>query len=161
ALAPTLAPRGDTPEWTWITAVLLVDVAHVWSTAFIVYLDPVERSRRPWLYGLTPVAAWLAGVALYVRSAVAFWRRLACLAVFHFVRQQYGWVALYRARGGERARLGGLVDGATIYLATLYPLLRWHADLPRPFAWFVDGDFARGVPGAVATAAGVVYVIAL
>ena len=49
ALAPVLGIGADAPEWSWITAVLLVDVAHVWSTAFVVYLDPVEWRRRPLL----------------------------------------------------------------------------------------------------------------
>jgi len=38
--------KADTPEWTWVAAVLLIDVAHVWSTLFRVYLDPVEFRRR-------------------------------------------------------------------------------------------------------------------
>ena len=40
-------------------------------------------------------------MALYSRGELVFWRALAYLAVFHFVRQQYGWMALYRARMGE------------------------------------------------------------
>ena len=32
-----------------------------------------------------------------------------------------------------------------IYIATLYPLLYWHAHLPRGFTWFVPGDFVQGV----------------
>lgn len=148
---------GDSPEWTWITAVLLVDVAHVWSTAFVVYLDPAEWRRRPALYALTPLAAFAAGVALHAWGEAVFWRALAYLAVFHFVRQQYGWVMMYRARSGERDRAGRWLDGATIYLATLYPLLVWHSELPRAFSWMKPGDFAAGVPGEVATAAGWIY----
>ena len=64
-----------------------------------------------------------AGVALYACGAGVFWRAIAYLAVFHFIRQQYGWVMMYRARNGERDRLGRWLDGATIYLATLYPLV--------------------------------------
>jgi hypothetical protein len=156
ALATTLAPSGATPEWTWITAVLLVDIAHVWSTAFVVYLDPVERARRRLLYVAVPVAAYAAGVALYAGGEDAFWRVLAYVAVFHFVRQQAGWVALYRAREGDRSRVGRVIDVGTIYAATLYPLAVWHS-APRSFAWFRDGDFAPGLPPAVATVAGVVY----
>jgi hypothetical protein len=157
ALAPLVtsaAAPGATPGWTWLAAVLLVDVAHVWSTAFIVYLDPAELRRRLALYLAVPLACYLAGVALYALGEATFWRAVAYLAVFHFIRQQYGWVRLYRARAGERDRLGALLDGATIYLATLYPLLHWHAHLPREFAWMRDGDFAPGVPPALATAAG-------
>jgi hypothetical protein len=133
---------GDAPEWTWIPGVLLVDVAHVWATLFPVYLDPVERRRHPWLYGLTPLAAWGIGIALHAAGPLLFWRALAYLAVFHFVRQQIGWVALYRARAGERDRRTAILDHAAIYAATLYPLLYWHAHLPRRFAWFLAGDFA-------------------
>jgi hypothetical protein len=160
ALGPALGVGDDgaLPEWGWIVAVLLVDVAHVWSTVFVTYLDPVELRRRPLLYLATPLAGWAAGIAVYaIGGALAFWRGLAYLAVFHFVRQQYGWVMLYRARVGERDALGKQIDGGTIYLATIFPLLWWHAHLPRRFDWFVTGDFADGVPFALATIAGVAY----
>jgi hypothetical protein len=71
-----------------------------------------------------------------------FWRALAYLAVFHFVRQQYGWVALYRARKHEHGKLGFWIDTAAIYLATIFPLIYWHSNLPREFWWFLPNDFA-------------------
>ena len=43
--------------------------------------------------------------ALRAGGEAAFWRAIAYLAVFHFIRQQYGWVMLYRARNGERDRV--------------------------------------------------------
>lgn len=129
----------DAPPWVWLVGVLLVDVAHVWSTLFRVYLDPVERARRPALYYGTPVAAFAVGSALHLHDADLFWRVLAYVAVFHFVRQQYGWVALYRARAGEVT--GRWLDTATIYACTLHPLLVWHLSSPRAFAWMRPGDF--------------------
>lgn len=159
ALALCLIPYGAaTPEWSWLVGVLLVDVAHVWSTAFVVYLDPAELRRRPALYAGVPLACFALGVALYALGGPGwFWRVVAYLAVFHFVRQQYGWVMLYRARGGERDRLGRWLDGATVYAATLYPILYWHAHLPRRFSWMKEHDFVAGVPPWVATLAGYVY----
>lgn len=137
----------DSPDFTWVYAVLLVDVAHVWSTGFRVYFDLDEVRRRPVLYVLTPVLAWLGGVVLYSFGDLVFWRVLAYLAVWHFVRQQYGWVMLYRARLGETT--GRLLDAATIYAATLYPLVWWHAHLPRQFWWFLPGDFGSLPAGLV------------
>ncbi len=134
--------HSDTPEWAWIATILLIDVAHVYSTGFRVYFDRAELRRRPWLYGLTPLMAFGIGWAVYSESVTGFWRALAYLAVFHFIRQQYGWVALYRSRGGETSRLGWWVDASAIYLATIYPLVYWHTHLPRQFWWFRDGDFA-------------------
>lgn len=132
----------DSPEWLWISAVVLIDVAHVYATGFRVYIDRAELRRRPWLYGLVPVLAFVVGVAVYSEGTMLFWRTLAYLAVFHFVRQQFGWVALYRARGRDHDPVGRVIDTAAIYLATLYPLIYWHAH-PRQFSWLVASDFAQ------------------
>jgi len=161
ALGPALGASADAPEWSWITGVLLVDVAHVWSTAFVVYLDPAEWQRRPALYAGTPIAAFALGVALYAWGEGPFWRAIAYFAVFHFIRQQYGWVMMYRARCGERDRLGRWLDGATIYAATLYPLIWWHASLPRRFSWMRDGDFIGGLPAWVIAPARAIYLALL
>lgn len=132
----------DTPGWTWVVAILLIDVAHVYATGFRVYFDRDELARRPWLYGLTPLLAFAISWAVYSESVDAFWRCLAYLAVFHFVRQQYGWVALYRNKAGETYRMGKWIDTSAIYLATVYPLVYWHCHLPREFWWFRPDDFA-------------------
>jgi hypothetical protein len=132
----------QTPEWTWVPAVLLIDVAHVWGTGFRVFFDTGELRRRPWLYALAPLIGFAVSVFLYSRGEMVFWRALAYLAVFHFIRQQYGWVALYRARLGERGKLGRWIDTAAVYISTIYPLIYWHSHLPLRFWWFLPGDFA-------------------
>ena len=133
--------NDESPDWTWISAVLLIDVAHVWSTSFRVYFDAQEYRRRIWLYTLVPVFGYAVGVALYSEGELVFWKALALLAVFHFVRQQYGWVNLYRAKLREKSRLTWWIDAIAIYLATVYPLAFWMTSLPRNFQWFVENDF--------------------
>ena len=152
--------EGDTPGWAWVPAILLIDIAHVWSTGFRVYFDRQELARRPLLYFGVPAASFVLCAALYSEGDHLFWRTLAYLAVFHFVRQQYGWVMLYRARCGERDRAGRLIDTAAIYLATVYPLVYWHAHLPRRFWWFLEGDFIA-LPGLLATVLAPFYWLAL
>ncbi len=150
--------HSDSPEWAWIAGVLLVDVAHVWSTLFRTYLDTDELRRRPLLYTVVPIGAYVIGLSLYEVGSIVFWRCLAYLAIFHFIRQQYGWVALYRSRGGETS--GRWIDTLAIYAATLYPLLWWHAHLPRKFWWFLPNDFAFSIPAkAVAFAAPIYWLI--
>jgi hypothetical protein len=162
ALAPRLAPDGALPPWGWLAFVLAVDVAHVHTTLFRTYFDRAELRARPWLYALLPIACWAFGVALHLRSELTFWRALAYVAVFHFVRQQVGWVMIYRARAGERSRAGRAFDQAVVYASTLFPLAYWHAHLPRAFRWFVDGDFVS-VPalGAIVPALGALEAILL
>jgi hypothetical protein len=152
---------GSTPPWVWIAAVLFIDVAHVHATLFRTYLDREELQRRPLLYTCVPLVCFVAAFALYQAGPLIFWRWAAYLAVFHFVRQQYGWVALYRSRAGERGGLGWLIDTSAIYASTLYPLLWWHAHLPRRFWWFVPNDFATALPPFVATIAAPLYWCAL
>jgi hypothetical protein len=151
---------GESPEWTWITAVLLIDVAHVWSTSFRVYFDVSELKRRFWLYLLVPVFGYAIGVALYSEGELVFWKSLAVVAVFHFVRQQYGWVNLYRRKLNETTRWTWWIDTAAVYMATIYPLAYWMTRLPRAFDWFVAGDFVP-LPAIVETILFPVYVLAL
>ncbi len=152
--------NGDSPEWTWISAVLLIDVAHVWSTSFRVYFDIEEFKRRFWLYLLVPVIGYAIGVALYSEGELVFWKVLAVIAVFHFVRQQYGWVNLYRRKLGETAKWTWRIDAAAVYLASIYPLAFWMTSLPRNFEWFVQNDFVS-LPSMVETVLFPIYVLAL
>lgn len=130
----------ETPLWAWLLFVVGIDVAHVWSTLFRVYLDPEERARRPARALAAPLVAYALGVAAYAVSSHAFWRVLAYVAVWHFVRQQVGWMALYGRRAGSPLAQRRF-DAAAVYAATLGPVLWWHATLPRPFWWFVEHDF--------------------
>ena len=152
--------NDESPDWTWISAVLLIDVAHVWSTSFRVYFDTQEFKRRFWLYLFVPVFGYAVGVALYSEGELTFWRALAIVAVFHFVRQQYGWVALYRRKLGETESWSWWIDTAAIYVATIYPLAYWMTSLPRNFQWFVANDFIQ-LPELVETVLFPIYVFAL
>lgn len=153
--------REETPGWAWVPAIVLCDVAHVWATIFKTYLDPVERRARGGLFVAAPVVGFAASVALYAALGdLAFWRALAYVAIFHFVRQQYGWVALYRAKAGETGALGRVVDTAAIYAATGWPLLWWHTHLPRRFDWFVKGDVVA-LPAGLLHLGTALYALAL
>ena len=131
-----------TPAWVWLVCVLGLDVTHVWSTIYRVYLDRTSFFERPLLFIITPLAAWLVGVMIHHQSAALFWRLLAYFAVFHFVRQQYGWLRLYQRRVETRL-LDRRLETTAIYTATLFPLFWWHTQLPRGFTWFMEGDFVN------------------
>ncbi|MBI5595092.1 MAG: hypothetical protein HY928_03280 [Elusimicrobia bacterium] len=152
---------GGVPPWGWLLLVVGVDVAHVWSTLWRTYLDPAELARRPGLYAVVPVACWVAGALLYrAFGPLGFWRVLAYLAVYHFIRQQYGFLRLYQRLEGPPSGLDDALDRAALYGGMLYPLVYWHASLPRPFEWFVAGDFVA-LPGSLAAPAAWLYAAAL
>ena len=151
-----LAAVDGTPPWLWLLLVVGVDVSHVYSTLFRTYLDKEELRKRPALYTLAPLAAWVGGALLYSIDAIVFWRVLAYLAVFHFMRQQYGFMMIYSRSERDRPQWTRKIDQAVIYLATLFPLVYWHVH-HRAFNWFVAGDFFRIDLPQLGIAAGVLF----
>jgi hypothetical protein len=150
--------QRDLPVWMWLLFIVGIDVAHVWSTLFRTYLDPVARKTYSVPLYLTPIGCWGCGVALYAVSAALFWSVFAYLAVFHFIRQQYGIYALYVRNVQYSSPWWRTLDVTTVYLGALYPLLYWHANIPRSFYWFIEGDFAFRIPHVCATAVGFILV---
>jgi hypothetical protein len=158
---------GEVTDVAWMLLVLGVDVAHVHATWFRTYLDRAELRRHPLRYVLVPLLGYALGWLAYRDGALTFWRVLAYVAAFHFVRQQVGWVALYRAAEARQRplrypRLERWSDYAAIYAATLYPLFEWHCHAQtKAFAWFVPGDFVRLGFGRALPLLGVAYAVCL
>ena len=150
----------ETPLWGWLVFVVFIDVGHVYASLYRTYLDPKEFARRRGLYLGVPAACWAVGALLYGLSALTFWRALAYLAVFHFVRQQYGFMRAYSRLEGRKALWEERLEEAAIYATMLYPLVYWHADPSRRFWWFVQGDFVR-LNHAAGPWAGWVYALLL
>lgn len=133
--APWAETLAEFPVWLWVVLILGVDVSHVYSTLFRTYFDRDELRLRPRLYQLTPLLLWVIGAALYSFDGMVFWRGLAYLAIFHFVRQQYGFMMIYgRLEDGPK-----WLDKVAIYGATIVPLVYWLSH-ERSFNWFVEGD---------------------
>jgi len=138
-LKPQLSSHATVGPWLWLTLIVGVDVAHVYASVFRTYLDPrPATSAGLWL---VPLICWVVGAVLYSMQALYFWRALAYLAVFHFVRQQYGFSMLYARDEKGNSKWFRAIDKLSIYAATLYPLFFWHTHQPRNFNWFVEGDF--------------------
>jgi hypothetical protein len=152
-----LVARDDLPVWLWLLLIPLVDVSHVYASLYRTYFDGAELGRRPALYAAVPAAVFVVGTITYAADARLFWTLLAYTAVWHFVRQQYGFLALYRRRGGEAPGPDGRIDALLLYASMLYPLVYWHTHLPRKFVWFVEGDFLPVRLAWLSTVAGWAY----
>lgn len=130
------------PLAAWVILVMCIDVAHVYSTLFRTYFHRERFAKQKTLFTVVPVLCYVVGVLIYSGSNVLFWRLLAYLAVFHFIRQQYGFMRLY-SRTEESKPWEKSVDTLAVYAATLLPIVYWHASPGRNFNWFVDGDFLQ------------------
>lgn len=125
---------------SWVVLVLMIDVAHVYSTLFRTYLHRQSFNEQRTVFISIPLISFAVAVLLYNTNAMYFWRVLAYLAVFHFIRQQYGFMRIY-SRKEIQESIGKFIDKLTIYTATIYPIVYWHINGPRNFSWFVEGDF--------------------
>ncbi len=154
---PEALLQADIPLWVWVVFVLCIDVGHVWSTIFRTYLDKEEFAQHRRLLIGAPIVCFVAVGALAGYSEFGFWRLLAYLALFHFVKQQYGFLALYKAKARDFGQRKILSDKAVLYWATLYPVLYWHLAEGLDFSWFVTDDFVglrAYLPGSSAFWAG-------
>jgi len=161
AAFPTLfQDNKELPVAGWVILILLVDVAHVYSTLYRTYFDPHALKEQRSLLWTIPFFSFIAGVLLYSLDDILFWRILAYVAVYHFVRQQYGFMRVY-SRKESVPKLYAAIDRFAIYYATLYPMVYWHLSGPRNFNWFVEGDFVFVQMGWLLSIATVLYVIML
>lgn len=124
--------------YTWLFLIVFVDVAHVYSTLFKTYFVKEEIRRKKILYYGIPVLSWALGFILYQFGSLTFWSVLALIAVFHFIRQQYGFTRIY-ARF-EPDHWSKKIDEIAVYSATIFPMLYWFKT-PRAFTWFVENEF--------------------
>jgi hypothetical protein len=124
--------------YTWLFLIVFIDVAHVYSTLFKTYLVKSEFERHKQLYIGLPIFCFLIGFVLFLFGSQVFWSVLAYVAVFHFIRQQYGFMRLY-SRNETKTHLW--IDKVVIYTATIYPMLFWFLSPKRKFNWFVENEF--------------------
>lgn len=130
--------ENDYSFYTWLLLIVFVDVAHVYSTLFKTYFIKDEVQRRKLLYFGIPIISWCLGIALFQFGSLVFWSVLALIAVFHFIRQQYGFMRIY-ARF-EPNNWSKRIDEVAVYAATIFPMLYWFKT-PRAFTWFVNNEF--------------------
>lgn len=128
--------------YTWLFLIVFIDVAHVYATLFKTYFVKSEFQKDRKRLILLPVICFLTGLVLFSFGSLVFWSFLAYVAVFHFIRQQYGFMRLY-ARKEEKTRVSAWMDNLTIYAATVYPMLFWFFSSQRKFNWFVENEFFR------------------
>lgn len=133
--------NAEVPVWFWVVFIIGIDVSHVWSTLFRTYFDPQEFRLHRRLLILTPLVCMAIAAIVATNSVSLFWTLMAYLALYHFIKQQYGFMQLYRARLGFFKLHKVISDKFVIYWSMLYPVLYWHLNTKRNFEWFVEGDF--------------------
>jgi hypothetical protein len=135
------------PILHFLFLVMAVDVGHVWATLFRTYFDTEAREKRGTLYFGSPPAIFAVSVVVHYNSKELFWTVASYMAIYHFMAQNYGLLALYKARCGERNPVDYRIDWLTIVVGAAAPVALWHASPTRRFDWFGDAlPFVVRVP---------------
>jgi hypothetical protein len=130
AVAVAFRPSIVAIAWIWL---LLFDGPHMMALYTRTYLDAETwRANKPLLVGA--LAAFAVGPAFLAatlathddRPFLAFLGLSSVYGYHHVVRQHYGFVALYRGKGGVApARATFLADKWTLYLGLWLPWLHF------------------------------------
>lgn len=124
----------------WLILVVGIDVAHVYSSLYRTYfaqrIPPQLKKILLWVPILCFGGAWM----LATKSTSFFWSVLVYVAVFHFSRQQIGFLRLFTEPQNRNSKLY-LFNEISIYVATLGSIFIWHLQGSKSFHWFVKGDF--------------------
>ncbi|MBN9283605.1 MULTISPECIES: hypothetical protein [Flavobacterium] len=128
--------------YIWLFLIVFIDVAHVYATLFKTYFVSSEFQKRKKLMIGLPVLCFCIGLVLFSFGSRVFWSVLAYVAVFHFIRQQYGFMRLY-SRNEPRLKRNKYFDSLVIYTVTGYPMLYWFFSPERNFNWFMPNEFLQ------------------
>jgi hypothetical protein len=140
ALALLAGLDVEQPLWAYLLCFVAFDVAHVWATVYVTYLDGEAFARRRALF-LWPIpVSFAVAFGLYLVAPWLFWTGLAYFAIYHFAKQQYGFIAIYKAKAGERDALDYRLDKLALWTGTIGPVLLWHATPTGQFDWFDGGE---------------------
>lgn len=132
--------KSDIFPWSWILIVLTVDVAHVYSTVYKTYFNSEARKLHHLKLLYFPILVWVGGALVYSFGSQVFWTCVAYFAVYHFIRQQYGFFRLYSGKGNETKKERWILN-VCLYAVMTIPMLIWHARGQQHFNWMTKGDF--------------------
>lgn len=157
-LPESLLNKSINPIW-WIVLILFMDVGHVYSTLYKSYFNKVAMAQHKQLFIFIPILSFTIAFLLLQFGVKIFWMGMAYLAVFHFIRQQYGFVKVY-----QRKLVRQWVDKIEtycIYAATIFPILYWHLKGPFDYNWFMEEDFLYFSSSSLLQLASILYYASL
>ncbi len=129
----------------WLLIRAPLDSGHVFATVFKTYFDSHEFKKLRKLLIFLPVGVFIFCFFFSYLNLPLFGQFVAYMAVFHFIRQQYGLVCLYENQELRTGR-GFSIDYLLIHMSCLYPMIYWHAHYPKHIQWFSPTNFFKISP---------------
>lgn len=110
-----------------IIMVLFIDWAHIFAQYHRIAYNPLEDKKLKWIYPLSylafiPIMAFIVGFASapYVDTVLVYF------VVFHFIKQQFGFIKIYSKTDGPKSKIESKLEDAFVYLTMFTPVFYWH-----------------------------------
>ncbi|MBP9779778.1 hypothetical protein KBD33_04125 [Candidatus Gracilibacteria bacterium] len=148
---PSILNPASSPLWFFVFAIFF-DVGHVWGTLYRGYLQKnIFKNHANLLIGVPLLSI---GVLIFFSSftlpgheplyvPLSF---LAYFAVFHFMKQQIGFMQLYAKKSeklGSFEKISKTLDNTMIWIATGFPFIYWLMNYDiLTINWFTPGEFS-------------------
>jgi hypothetical protein len=130
----------DVSPFAWLVLVVGFDVAHVYATTFRTYFNLQRNPELNKYLILVPIFCFALAFALAMKSSHLFWSVLVYIAVFHFARQQIGFLRIY-TKPEDRKTPSHILNEVFVYIFTLGSIFIWHLQGHKTFNWFTTNDF--------------------
>lgn len=138
------------PLWFFFCTIVF-DVGHVWGTIYRTYLRKEIVSKHKKLLTLVPIVSLfilflLGNIHLPWHDVYfVFFSFLAYMAVFHFIKQQVWFIALYGGREENLGKMNSLRkkgDAWMTWVITGFPFIYWIMNYDNiDFEWFTKWEF--------------------
>ena len=128
--------------WSFKSVLLIVgiigflDFAHIYAQWYRIYTNPMEKDNIFKYIGFIVVTLFVFGFLLFYNYAQELSVFLIYLAIFHFIKQQYGIFRIYSRVDKVRSSCSEIVNKWFIYLSMFYPIIWWHGEKRfMTFSW--------------------------
>lgn len=138
--------NNKTLLWFVFLVLMIFDVPHVWSSIYRTYSDRSAFKKHRKIYLSIPILSFISVFLLVLYDntlSILFWL-LALYAVYHFMKQQIWFIALYSYKEQLSDTKKINKDKTLWWLVTWIPILYWFANLEtRNYNWFTDYEFFK------------------
>lgn len=149
---PEILNEAVSPLWFFLVLIIF-DVGHVWATMFRTYFrKDIRNSEKQKLtiipifsFGILLILALLGQKILPENWQFVPFVLLAYMAVFHFMKQQVGFIMLYKKREYMPKnfwKFSNILEKIVAFSITLFPFLDWMMHYnQKNFEWFMAWEF--------------------
>lgn len=133
--------------------VLFMDVPHVYATFTRPFISDVEELRsRKKIYLILPVVILFGLLSLDAINPSYVYTTVLYLNIFHFVRQQYGWMKITERKSNVLlSNFRRKFETLTIYTVMIAPIIWWKSNpmVPSHKYFLSQGDMRANLPGMI------------